>query len=138
LHGAGHQQPMALQVIADASERDIQVGRVRLNFHVSHLVEGAATLSMQTETGTMIVATPETTAFDLVRFPAVAGYWNNVATVLAELSEKLDPNALAAGAERVARSDVQRLGWLLDFMEQSELADSLAATLADQRLLPTP
>src|SRR5690606_18186002 len=47
LHGAGHQQPMALQVIADASERDIQVGRVRLNFHVSHLVEGAATLSMQ-------------------------------------------------------------------------------------------
>jgi predicted transcriptional regulator of viral defense system len=127
LHGAGHQQPMAFQVIADAAERDIEVGRVRLEFHVSNRFEGAATQSMQTETGTMIVATPETTAFDLVRFPAAAG-----------LSEKLDPEALAAGADRVSRSDVQRLGWLLDFVEESALADCLATTLADKRLLPTP
>jgi predicted transcriptional regulator of viral defense system len=138
LHGAGHQQPMAFQVIADAAERDIELGRVRIDFHVSNRFEGAATQSMQTETGAMVVATPETTALDLVRFPAASGYWNNIATVLAELSEKLDPNALAAGAERVARSDVQRLGWLLDLGEQSELADALAATLEGKRLLPTP
>jgi len=138
LHGAGHQQPMAFQVIADAAERDIEVGRVRIDFHVSNRFDGAATQSLQTETGTMVVATPETTAFDLVRFPAAAGYWSNIATVLAELSEKLQPKALAAGAARVARSDVQRLGWLLDFVEQPRLADTLAATLAGKRLLPTP
>jgi predicted transcriptional regulator of viral defense system len=138
LHGAGHQQPMAFQVIADAAERDIEVGRVRIEFHVSNRFEGAATQSMQTETGTMLVATPETTAFDLVRFPAAAGYWSNIATVVAELSEKLDPKALAAGAARASRSDVQRLGWLLDFVEESALADSVAKTLAGKRLLPTP
>lgn len=138
LHGAGHQQPMAFQVIADAAERDIEVGRVRIEFHVSNLIEGAETQRMQTETGSMVVSSPETTAFDVVRFPAACGYWSNIAMVLAELAEKLDAERLAAGAMRVARSDVQRLGWLLDLVEEAELADALAATLAGKRLLPTP
>lgn len=138
LHGAGHQQPMAFQVMADSAERNIKVGRVRIDFCMSSVFDGAATELMQTETGTMQVATPETTAFDLVRFPAAAGYWSNVATVLSELAEKLDPVALAAGAARMARTDVQRLGWLLDLVEQPDLADALAATVAGKRLLPTP
>ena len=138
LHGAGHQQPMAFQVMLDSTERDIQVGRVRIDFHMSSVFDGAATRPFQTETGTMQVATAETTAFDLVRFPAAAGYWSNIATVLAELAEKIDPDALAAGAARVARADVQRLGWLLDLIERPDLADALATTVAGKRLLPTP
>lgn len=129
---------MAFQVIVDAAERDIAAGRVRIDLHVSNLCDGAATQPVQTETGTMEVATPETTALDLVRFPAASGYWSNIATVLSELAEKLDPKALAAGASRVARTDVQRLGWLLDFVEQPDLANALAATVAGKRLLPTP
>lgn len=138
LHGAGHQQPMAFQVIADADERDIELGRVRIEFHVSRLVRDAATQRFQTETGTMAVSTPETTAFDLVRFPASAGYWSNVATVLAELAESLDPALLAAGAKRVARSDSQRLGWLLDLIDAPKLANALARALEGERLVPTP
>lgn len=138
LYGAGHQQPMAFQVIADSAERDIVVGRVRIEFHVSNLIEGAATERVKTETGSMVVSTPETTALDLVRFPAYCGYWSNIATVLSELAEKLDADKLAAGAARVARSDVQRLGWLLDFVEESKLADALAGMLEGKRLLPTP
>ena len=138
LHGAGHQQPMAFQVMVDAAERNIEVGRVRVDFHVSNRLSGVATQSVQTETGTMDVATPETTAFDLARFPAASGYWSNIATVLSELSERIDPAAFAAGASRVARTDVQRLGWLLDLVEQPDLADALASTVAGKRLLPTP
>lgn len=138
LHGAGHQQPMAFQVIADAAERDIEVGRGRIEFHVSNLVEGAATQTMQTETGSMAVSTPETTALDLVRFPSVCGYWSNIATVLSELAEEMEPKKLAAGAARVARSDAQRLGWLLDLVRESTLADALAGELEGKRLLPTP
>lgn len=126
LHHAGHQQPMAFQVITDAVERDIEVGRVRIEFHASNLVGGAATQMMQTETGTMVVSTPETTAFDLVRFPSASGYWSNIATVLSELAERHDREQLAVGATRVARSDVQRLGWLLDVLGQSELAGACA------------
>jgi len=138
LHGAGHQQPMAFQVIADAAERNIEVGRVRIELHVSNLVEGAATAQMQTETGSMVVSTPETTAFDLVRFPSACGYFSNIATVLSELAERMAPDKLAAGAVRVARSDAQRLGWLLQLVEQRELADALAGALEGRRLLPTP
>ena len=58
--------------------------------------------------------------------------------MLSELAEKLDPEKLAAGAERVARSDVQRLGWLLDLVEETVLADALAKKLEGERLLPTP
>lgn len=138
LHGAAHQQPMAFQVITDAVERDIELGRVRVEFHVSHRVEEASTERVQTETGSMVVSTPATTAFDLVRFPAACGHWSNVATVLAELAEKIEPNDLVVAAERVARSDVQRLGWLLDRVGRTSLADALAKKLDDQRLQPTP
>lgn len=138
LHGAGHQQPMAFQVMVDSTERDIAVGRVRIEFHRSSVLDAAATRPVQTETGTMQVATPETTAFDLVRFPAAAGHWSNIATVLSELADKLRPEALAACAERMARTDVQRLGWLLELVRQPELAGALAATVADKRLLATP
>lgn len=138
LHGAGHQQPMAFQVIVDTPERDIEVGRVRIEFHASGLLDRAATQLVQTETGSMRVSTPETTAFDLVRFPAASGHWSNVATVLSELAERLDAEALAAGASNVARTDVQRLGWLLDLVGQHDLANALAATVTGRRLLPTP
>jgi len=40
LHGAGHQRPMAFQIITDAAERDIEVGRVRIDFHVSRRLAG--------------------------------------------------------------------------------------------------
>ena len=138
LHGAGHQQPMVFQAIVNSPERSIEVGRVRIEFHSSTLFEGAATQTMQTETGTMTVSTSETTALDLVRFPSAAGYWSNIATILGELSEKLDPELLAAGAPRVARSELQRLGWLLDIIGKQELADVLARALKGQRFVPTP
>ena len=138
LHGAGHQQPLSFQVIADASERDIEVGRVRIEIHRSRGAACAATEAMPTETGSMRVATPETTALDLVRFPAACGYWSHIATVLSELSEKISPEKLAAEASKAHRSSVQRLGWLLDLLEETELADALATTLAGKRLAPAP
>jgi len=138
LHGAAHQQPMVFQVITNAPERRVHVGRVRIEFHVSNLLDGAATASVQTDTGSMVVATPETTAFDIVRFPWAAGYWSNIATVLIELAEALTPPLLAAGAQRVPRATVQRLGWLLDMIDEDDLAKALEAELQGQRLVPVP
>ena len=67
----------------------------------------------------------------------VAGVTPKKGGQVVELAEQMDPEKLAAGAERVARSDVQRLGWLLERIEQAELADALAQALAGKRLLPT-
>ena len=137
LHGAGHQQPMALQVIVDGAERPIQAGRVRIEFHFSGRMAEAATQAVQTETGQMRVATPETTAFDLVRYPAACGGWSNIATVLGELGERMDPSALVTAATRVGPRDIQRLGWLLERMEQPQLADALDVVLAGHATIPT-
>ena len=50
----------------------------------------------------MRISTPEATAFDLVCYFAASGYAGNVATVLSELSEKLDPAALVKLADLYA------------------------------------
>ena len=62
----------------------------------------------------------------------------DVATELRELAEKIEPNDIVAGADRVARSDVQRWGWLLDLVEDTVLTDALAKKLEGERLQPTP
>ena len=67
-HGASHQQPQEFQVITDRSVRPLTVGRTRIRFFASRYVAEAAVASIKTPTGTMRVATPETTAVDLVRF----------------------------------------------------------------------
>jgi predicted transcriptional regulator of viral defense system len=114
IHGAAHQQPMVFQVVTSVPTRRMHTGRVAIQFVMCRNVTQMPVSERQTETGTMRVATPETAAFDLVRYPASAGYLGNVATVLAELSERIDSEALAAVAPMVRLPDVQRLGYVLD------------------------
>ncbi len=133
LHGAGHQQPMMFQVIADLATRPMQAGRVQIEVHTSRTVKVMPVTPVETETGTMVVATPETTAFDVVRFFLAAGHWNNVATVLSELAEKIDRDRLVNIAPQVHLPDVQRLGYLLSVVGEVELAEPLASWLAGRR-----
>jgi predicted transcriptional regulator of viral defense system len=134
LHGAAHQQPMAFQVVTDRVTRGASAGRVRIEFHKSRDLRRAEVVEMQTDTGTMRVASPEWTAFDLVRYPAAAGYWSNVATVLVELADRMEPDVLARCAVGHATPDVQRLGYLLEFVGKPELAASLAKSLEGRRV----
>jgi predicted transcriptional regulator of viral defense system len=130
IHGAAHQQPMVFQVITDRRTRPIHVGRGRIQFVVSAHVNEVPVTQVETETGTMRVSTPAATAFDLVRHAAQAGHLSNVATVLAELGESIDPDRLRAMARSSRVPDVQRLGYLLDLVQLSALADRLAEVLA--------
>lgn len=84
IHGAAHQQPMVFQVVTSKPTREMRAGKVAIRFSMSSLVESLPVIEQQTETGTMRVATPETCAFDLVRYPEAAGHLSNAATVLAE------------------------------------------------------
>lgn len=116
LHGSAHQQPMVFQVMTSRPTRAMRAGKVTIQFTMRNDVERMPVSNQQTETGTMRVATPETTAFDLVRYPATAGHLSNVATVLAELAERLDPETLVRVASLVRLPDVQRLGYLLEYV----------------------
>ena len=62
-----------------------------------------------------------------------AGHWNNVATVLSELAEKLNRARLLQIAPLVNLPDVQRLGYLLDLVGEGDLAEPLAGWLAERR-----
>jgi hypothetical protein len=75
--------------------------------------------------GVLRVASPAATALELLGYPERVGYLDNVATVLGELVERIDPKELAAEARRAPVAWVQRLGYLLT----ASGADSLAAVL---------
>jgi predicted transcriptional regulator of viral defense system len=133
IHGAAHQQPMIFQVVTDRPTRPAGAGRVRIEFHMSRRIEAVPVVQVQTETGTMRVSSAEATALDLVRFARSAGHLSNVATVLAELADKLDPATLAKLAQTYAVPVGQRLGYLLQRLGQLELAASLARGLESRR-----
>lgn len=133
LHGAAHQQPMVFQVVTDRPTRTMHAGSVTIEFTSSCRAEQFPTSQRQTETGSMRVATPETTAFDLVRYPAAGGHLGNVATVVYELAETLDAQALVAVAELVRLPDVQRLGFILEAVGHDALAAPLSEWLSGRR-----
>ena len=66
-----------------------------------------------TETGSMAVSCRELTAVDLAATPALAGGFDSVASVLAELGD-LDTDVLGVIGCLYPRSVIRRLGWLLD------------------------
>jgi len=129
---------MVFQVVTDRPTRPARVGRVRIGFHMSRKVESTPVAKVQTETGSMRVSTPEATAFDLVRFAPAAGHLNNVATVLDELAEKLDPAALAKLAHAYAVPEAQRLGYLLELaghVRQAKALEPFASKAKSVKLL---
>jgi predicted transcriptional regulator of viral defense system len=139
LHGAAHQQPQVFQVVASATLRPIAVGRTRIRFYLKRHLAETPTTDVKTETGAMRVSTPEATALDLVRYVGSAGQLGNVATVLAELSEKINPKRLVEAARaEVELSVVQRLGFLLEHVASSGVAAPLAKWLATKRPRPVP
>ncbi len=127
LYGAGHQQPLSFQVVTDLPRRPLRVGRAEIRFYVKGDLQKTAIRKMKTETGFMRVSTPESTAFDLVRYPSASGGLSNIATVLSELSEEIARDELLKTAESGGQAAlVQRLGYLL----QVAGAEALAKTLA--------
>ncbi|MEW6776464.1 MAG: type IV toxin-antitoxin system AbiEi family antitoxin [Bdellovibrionota bacterium] len=138
IHGAAHQQPMVFQVVTDRPTRASRAARIRIEFHMHGQVKSLPVGEVQTETGTMRVATPEVTAFDLVRYSEAAGHMGNVVTILAELSEKLDPRALAKVAPHYATPDVQRLGYLLEAIGHQDIALPLKESLPKRKPRPVP
>lgn len=135
LYGAAHHQPQEFQVIVPGkSIRPILVGNVRIRFFGKGPFESSEMTDVKTPTGYEKVSTPETTAWDLVRYSKHSGGLENVITVLSELSEKLDPKKLLATAQK--HDDIltaQRLGWLLESLKERDLAKGLAAWVGKKK-----
>lgn len=139
LHGAAHQSPQELQVVTSAPLKTIEVGRSRIRFLTKRHPERTPTQPIRVPTGDIPISTPEATAFDLLQYPKAAGYLSNIATLLIELSEKMNPEKLAQIAELFSEAPIaQRLGYLLDTFAGPNRTKELHAWLEKQRPRWTP
>ncbi len=137
-HGAAHHRPQVFQVVTARNKAPLECGKIRVDFIARKNVEEMPTSTINTPRGVMRLASPETTAFDLVGYPQHAGGLDSVATILAELAEKLDPAQLAKIAELSPVTWAQRLGYLLDLVGMPEKTEALAGYIATKRLVVTP
>lgn len=112
-HGAAHHRPQAFQVVLEKNRRPIQCGAVGVVFVARKRMAEVPVQEVNTPRGTLRISTPEATAIDLVGYPHHAGGLDNVATVLSELAESLDADALVDAARTAPISWAQRLGFLL-------------------------
>jgi predicted transcriptional regulator of viral defense system len=134
IHGAGHQQPQEFQVVTGRQLRPVEVGRGRIRFFVNRRLHRTAVTDVKTETGSMRVSTPESTALDLLRYPESVGHLGDVAAVLADLAEAMKPSRLAAEARATGEvASTQRLGYLLDRVGAASLAEPLARLVREHR-----
>ena len=126
-HGAAHQRPQEFQVVLDKPRRAIECGRVRVAFVTRRRLRDVPTQRLNTPRGVLLISTPEATAVDLVGYQHRAGGLGHVATVLAELAEKVEPEKLAAAAATAALPWAQRLGYLLERVGAGEKLGPLKA-----------
>lgn len=134
LHGAAAQQPQEFQVVADGILRPLTVGRVRIRFFFRRHLETAITERIKTSSGYIPVSTPEMTAYDLVRYRKGTGSIGAIASVLAELAERIDARKLLAVVHKHAELPViQRLGYLLERTGHADLGGGIARFLQARR-----
>ena len=138
LHGATHQAVMEFQVVSDKRLPKIRAGRNLLAFYFRKNVQEvtAGTEDRKTDTGTMRISSAALTALDLLRYPQASGGIDNVATVLSDLGQKIDPEQLTALSALVERPVVQRLGHLLEHLGRDALTGSMLESLQARGSLP--
>lgn len=125
LHGAAHHRPQRFQVMVTRPRSCIECGKVHVDFHVRKDLELVSTVAMNTPRGPVRVSSPEATALELVGFAKHSGGLDNVATVLVDLAESIDPGRLAREAARSPLAWSQRLGFLLELVQAGEVANGL-------------
>ncbi len=139
LHGATHQAVMEFQVISAKRLPKIRAGRNLIVFYFRKDMEAvkAGIEDRKTDTGTMKISSAALTALDLLRYPRASGGIDNVATVLSNLGQKIDPEQLAAISVTVEeRPIVQRLGHLLDRLGHGALSGPMLKALRARGSVP--
>lgn len=134
LHGAAHQQPQEFQVVTGGQLRPVEAGRGRIRFFQKRKMESTPVVDVKTETGLMRVSTPEATALDLLRYLNTVGQIGHVATVVAELAEKMNSERIIEAIKLDGSlPNAQRLGYLLDLTGARDMGTALANWVAERK-----
>ena len=127
-YGAAHQAPMDFQVMVEPPVlRDKERDGYSIRYSERHTIPMEYVRRAEVPAGWMNVSSPELTAVDLVAYQKHIGGLTRAATVLKELSARLDFSNLDSDFLKIASIPVfQRLGFLLDsVLEEKEKAYDL-------------
>jgi predicted transcriptional regulator of viral defense system len=137
-HGAAHHRPQEFQVMLGRQRRPIACGAVRVSFIARKRIADVPVKSFNTPRGTILVSSIEATAVDLVGYSGHAGGLDQVATILSELAEQIDPQRLVEAAKTGPVPWAQRLGYLLEHVGAGDKATLLKAYVHDHARDATP
>ena len=125
LHGAAHHRPQRFQVMVAKNRRPIDCGEVRVQFVARHDLAQTPVVEMNTPRGRMRVSSREATVFEVVGYADQCGGLDNVASILSELVESIEPAKLLAASLLCPIAWSQRLGYLLEATNHGDLAGAL-------------
>lgn len=132
LHGAGHQQPMEFQVMTKKPPlRNIKNQKSKISFYTKTSWEQDQITEKKTETGYLKISSPELTAFDLVYHNKKIGGLNRIIPILEDLSETIKTSVLAKTAKTQKTPNIQRLGYILDELDNESLSNPLLRLLGE-------
>ena len=113
-HGAAHHRPQEFQVVLERNSPAISCGSGKVTFVARRSMRAVPVQGFNNPRGTVRVSTVEGTAVDLVGYMHRVGGLDQVASLLAELGEDLDPNRLVEASKSASIRWAQRLGYLLE------------------------
>jgi predicted transcriptional regulator of viral defense system len=130
-YGAAHQRPQEFQVFVAKNRRPIKCGKIRVKFIARKNIDEVPVRSFNTARGELRVSTPEATAIDLAGYPEHAGGLNQVVTILSELADEMNSELLVDAARVAPITWVQRLGYMLEFVEAEQVAEKIREYVHD-------
>ena len=137
-YGAAHQQPQKYVVITKPPVLPaINKPHSRIDFVYKKEWQETDLVKKKTNAGYIAISSPELTALDLCYYPKHAGGINQVATVMEELADELDAEKIRDVSEHYnSIMAVQRLGFLLELIGNTELAAPMKEWLKKQKHFP--
>ena len=130
MHGSSHHATQIFQVVCAKVIPSLVIGSVRIIFYYNKNITQIPTQKIKVPSGYINVSTQESTALDLLRYLHQSGHLNNVATVLSELAETMDPEKIANAGNQMSIRYSQRLGYILDTLGFEALTKQLNKTVS--------
>jgi predicted transcriptional regulator of viral defense system len=108
--------PASFYRVPRPRRKGVRCGAVQVAFVARKRLKSVQVEKFNTPRGTVQVSTAKATALDLAGYPRHAGGFDQVATILSELAEKIDGERLVAAAKTGPLPWAQRLGYLLELV----------------------
>lgn len=139
--GASHQQSQEYFVfIGKPAIRGKNEKGLKLNFVVKSNMVKVGVEKRKTETGYINVSSAELTALDIVNHQNKIGGINRVVSILSELIENMKANKMKELLvyEKTSAPTLQRLGFILEKLNENELAEVVFNSIIDKRTSKVP